>query len=118
MNSVDWAALRLVSCDDALVRIRTALPGAIVQAQRDAIERGWLFSVELDGQVYSAGLSDAQIEEASHVAAMIGSLLRLVSQGKTETYSDVLDLANKAEQGDADTFRAVHELAASVRGAQ
>jgi len=69
--SLDWSHLRAISCDDVLAKLREVLPDATVQAQRNAIERGWEFSVEQGGVHYHVAICDADMEDGKIVAAKV-----------------------------------------------
>lgn len=76
--SADWSALRVISCDDVLAKLREVLPDATVQAQRNAIERGWDFTVQMpqdDARWFHAGLSDLQMEDVGEVGKVVAGLL-------------------------------------------
>lgn len=81
MTAIDWTALRVVSCDDVLGQIRLMLPDATVQAQRNAIERGWDFTVQMPqhgARWFHAELTDGEMEDKGSVERAIVGLVAQV----------------------------------------
>ena len=79
--SLDWSHLRAISCDDVVAQLRDVLPDATVQAQRNATERGWEFSVEQGGVHYHVAICDADMEDGKIVAAKV---LEVVGMAHTQ----------------------------------